>query len=69
MIVFRNGNSVKDFEKRMVPKGDRLVGDRLGVWDWHMHTEVYGMTGQWGPATEPREPHPLFCHHLCGNRV
>ena len=19
--------------------------DRLGVWDWHMHTEVYGMIG------------------------
>ena len=24
--------------------------DGLGVWDWHMHTEVYGMTGQQGPA-------------------
>ena len=24
--------------------------DGLGVWDWHMHTEVYGMIGQWGPA-------------------
>ena len=22
--------------------------DGLGVWDWHMHTEVYRMTGQWG---------------------
>ena len=28
------------------------VGGRegLGVWDWLMHTEVYGMTHQWGPA-------------------
>ena len=24
--------------------------DRLGVWDWHVHTEVYEMIGQWGPA-------------------
>ena len=24
---------------------------RLGVWDWHMHTEVYGMIGQWRPTT------------------
>ena len=24
--------------------------DGLGVWDWHLHTEVYGMTGQRGPA-------------------
>ena len=22
----------------------------LGVWDWHVHTGVYGMMGQWGPA-------------------
>ena len=36
----------------MATKGDRWVGGRdgLGVWDWHTHTEVYGMTGQWGPA-------------------
>ena len=36
----------------MVTKGDRLGGgeDGLGVWDWHMHTEVYGMIGQQGPA-------------------
>ena len=32
----------------MVTKGDRLQGrDRLGVWDWHTHTEVYGIIGQW----------------------
>ena len=31
---------------------EKLMGGRdgLGVWDWHMHTEVYGMIGQWGPA-------------------
>ena len=33
----------------MVTKGDRWE-DGLGVWDWHMLTEVYGMIGQWGPA-------------------
>ena len=21
-----------------------------GVWNWHMHCVVYGMTGQWRPA-------------------
>ena len=25
-------------------------GDGLGVWGWYMHTILYGMTGQWGPA-------------------
>ena len=23
-------------------------GQVWGVWDWHMHTVVYGMTDQWG---------------------
>lgn len=34
-----------DFEKLMVTNRDGL-----GVWGWHMHPEVYGGTGQWGPA-------------------
>ena len=25
-------------------------GNGLVVWDWYMYTEVYGMTGQQGPA-------------------
>ena len=28
-----------------LPKGT-VGGDGLGVWDWRMHTEVCGMTGQ-----------------------
>ena len=32
----------------MVTKRDRRDG--LGVWDWHVYTEVYGMIGQQGPA-------------------
>ena len=24
----------------------RRQGEGLGVWDWHMHTEVYGMIGK-----------------------
>ena len=31
-----------------------------------MHTEVYGMTGQWGPAVLHRELSPVFCDHLGG---
>ena len=37
----------------------RHVGSRgrdgLGVWDWFVHTEVYGMIGQWRPAEQHRE--------------
>ena len=43
-------NRHTDFEKKpLVTKGDRL-GGWTGVWDWHMHTVVYGMTDQQGPV-------------------
>ena len=32
-------------------KRDRLGGrDELRAQDWHMHTVVYRMIGQWGPT-------------------
>ena len=36
-----------DLEKIMVTKGNRWGQGKegLGLWDWHMHTEVYGMIG------------------------
>ena len=49
--------------------------DGLGVWDWHLHTEMYGMTGQQGPAVQQRELYPVepmdqvFCDSLCGKRI
>jgi len=33
-----------------------------------MHIEVYGMTGQWGPAAEHRELRPIFYDNLYGKR-
>ena len=34
-----------------LPKGTSGRGwDGLGLWDWHMYTEVHGMTDQWGPV-------------------
>ena len=35
--------------------------DGLGVWDWHIHTEVYGTIGQQGPVIQHRELYPVFC--------
>ena len=34
--------------------------DDLGVWDWHMHSVLYRMTGQWGTAVQHRELYPIF---------
>ena len=39
-----------------LPKGTGGEGrNGLGVWDWHMHTDVYGTTGQQGPAVYSTE--------------
>ena len=51
------------------PKGAGGERDRWRVWDWHVHTEVYGMTGQRGPAIEHRELYPISQFHLCGKRI
>ena len=52
MNLFTNRSGLTDFKnKRMVTEGERCMGrDRWGFWDWHMHSIVCGMDGQWGPA-------------------
>ena len=45
------GRTVLIKDKEAVGAGGR---DGLGVWDWHVHTEVYGMISQWAPAIEHR---------------
>ena len=36
----------------MVTSGERCGGgeDRLGVWDWHVHTAVFKSDNQQGPT-------------------
>ena len=53
-----------------LPKGageERMDG--LGVWDWHLHTKVYEIIGQQGPAVQHKELHPIFCDNLCRKRI
>ena len=52
----------------MVTKGDGGM-DGLGVWDQHMHIEVYELTGQWEPAVQHREFYPIFCDDLYRKRM
>ena len=53
----------------MVTKGDSLKRrDGLGFWDQHVHTEIYGMTGQWEPTVQHREVYPAFCDNLYGKK-
>ena len=48
----QNRKRPTDFEKLIVTKKDKCGGGRngLGAFDWHIHTVVYGMTGQQGSA-------------------
>ena len=47
----QNRNRLTDFEKFMVTRGySEGVENGLGLWDWHMHTIVYGIYGQQGPV-------------------
>ena len=59
----------RPWKQTMVTKEDSGVGgkDGLGVWDWQMHTLVYGLVGQWRPAVEHREIYSIFCDNLHGN--
>ena len=57
------------YQRGQVVGGRGREGDGLGIWDRHVYTEVYGMTGQWGPAAWHRELYPVFCDHLCGKSI
>ena len=51
-FICKTETDSQTFKKIIFTKGDRRDGGRdgLGIWDWHMYTEVYGMIDQWGPA-------------------
>ena len=66
----QNRNGITDFEKLMVTKGDRWgERDELGIWDWEILSEVYGIIGQRGPAVEHRVLYPILCDNLCRERI
>ena len=54
------------YQRGQVGEGGRYG---QGNWDWHIHTEVYRMIGQQGPAVQHRELYPVFCDNLCGKRI
>ena len=54
-IYLPNRNRLTNFKnKHNYQRGQVGVRDRLGAWDWHMHTVVYGMDGQWKPLHSTR---------------
>ena len=40
----------------MVTRGEGLGGrDRLGVWDWHVHTATFKIDNQQGPTVKKKK--------------
>ena len=53
--------------KLWLPKGKDAGGENgLAVWDQHMHSIVYGIDGQLGPAEQHKELYSIFCDNLYG---
>ena len=52
--------------KLLATKGDRWGKEQ---WDWHMHTELYGMTGQGGPTIQHWELYPIYSDDLYGKNI
>ena len=50
-------------------KGQVWGRDGLGVCDWPMNIEVYGITGQQGPTNQHRELYPMFCDNQYGKGI
>ena len=47
----QNRNRVTDVKnKLMVTKGERWGRDKLGDWEWHIHTTIYKMDNYYGPT-------------------
>ena len=61
-LICKTKTDSRNLKNLRLLKGTGVGGGRDGpeVWDWYMHTEVYGMIGQWGSAVPNREQYPIF---------
>ena len=70
MNLFAGQTDSRTLKNLWLPKGTGGGGEgRLGAWDWHIHTVVYGMTGPQGLVIQHRELYPVFCDNLSGKRI
>ena len=59
-FIFRRETNSQTLKNLWLPKGTRL-----GAWNWHKHTVVYGMIGQWEPDVQHKKLYSIFCDNLC----
>ena len=50
-------------------QGREAERDRLGAWDWYVHTAIFKTQSQPGPTIELRELCPIFYNNLNGKRM
>ena len=67
-LICRTETDSQTLKNLQLPKGTG-EGVLTGVWDWHMHTEVYETIDQWGPNCSTRVIHVVFCDNPCGRRI
>jgi len=61
----QNINRLRDTENKfMVAKGGEQEGDKLGFWDWHMHTAIHKIDKQHWPTVQHKKLPSIFCNNL-----
>ena len=65
----QNRNRLTDIEDELMLLGGNGGGERLGVWDWHVHTAIFKIDNQQGPAVQHRELCSILCNNLNGKRI
>ena len=66
-LMYRKSTMMRLRIKPLVTKGDGWAEGRTGSLGWHIHTVVYRMDGQQGPAVQHREIYSICYDNLYGN--
>ena len=52
-----------------LPGGQGREKDRLGIWNWHVHTAIFKIDNQKGTMVQHREHCSILCNKLNGKRI
>ena len=69
MNLLQNGNRCTDFENKFMFTKREGGRDKLGVWDYHIHTTTYKIGNQQGPTVYHGELYSIFCINLYNKRI
>ena len=65
----QNRNRITDVKTNVqLPRGKREM-EKLGDWDWHIHTAIYKIDNQWEPTVQHRELCFILGNGLNGPRI